>query len=158
MFLSYIQTITQKGGTEMKTKGFIMLAVFISCFLWINGAWAATAGYIDSGQNSTTRRGRCWCRVYRDIVSWQRCANTAIWAILQRPPGIPMVVISKATAPVVQGSLAGLHATTGNTYGGYFRSNSTNGIGVYGYANATTGNTYGGYFESSSTSGKGVFG
>ena len=57
MFLSYIQTITQKGGMEMKTKGFIMLAVFISCFLWINGAWAGTAGYIDSGQNSVTGYG-----------------------------------------------------------------------------------------------------
>ena len=49
-------------------------------------------------------------------------------------------------------------ATTGTTYGVYGESRSTSGRGVYGWAAATTGTTYGVYGESRSTSGRGVFG
>ena len=49
-------------------------------------------------------------------------------------------------------------ATTGTTYGGYFRSSSTSGRGVFGYAAASSGGTCGVYGSSASTDGVGVFG
>ncbi len=49
-------------------------------------------------------------------------------------------------------------ATSGETYGGYFQSDSTQGRGVRGESTAASGNTSGVYGRSDSTSGRGVFG
>lgn len=49
-------------------------------------------------------------------------------------------------------------ASSGYTYGVYGRSYSSSGKGVVGHATATSGGTYGGWFQSESTDGKGVRG
>jgi len=46
----------------------------------------------------------------------------------------------------------------GEKYGGFFRANGENGIGVYGEARNSSGYTFGGYFESESDDGRGVYG
>ena len=114
MFLSYIQTIRQKGGTEMKTKGFIMLAVFISCFLWINGAWAATAGYIDSGQNSTTGLGGVVGAEYTGTN------GRAISGYASAATGYCLGWFLQSDSTSGIGVYGYASATTGTTYGGYF--------------------------------------
>jgi hypothetical protein len=52
----------------------------------------------------------------------------------------------------------GDYATSGFTYGGYFFSWSTRGVGVYGSAEAADGITYGGYFINKSINGIGLYG
>jgi hypothetical protein len=49
-------------------------------------------------------------------------------------------------------------ASSGTNYGVYGLSYSSGGTGVYGWANATSGPTYGVYGQSDSTNGRGVFG
>jgi hypothetical protein len=51
-------------------------------------------------------------------------------------------------------------STSGDTYGGYFKSYSSDGTGVYGLVTSTsgTGNTHGGYFVSLGSLGIGAFG
>jgi len=49
-------------------------------------------------------------------------------------------------------------ATSGNTRGGYFKSDSINGMGVFGWAPATSGNAYGVVGQSNADSGRGVYG
>ena len=89
-------------------------------------------------------------------------------------PATSMVGIgtSNPQAPLhVQGSELGVvgmaTAESGNTYGGYFQSYSTSGVGVSGISEATgvrgaalatSGDAYGGHFSTSSTQGTGVAG
>lgn len=46
----------------------------------------------------------------------------------------------------------------GEKYGGFFKANGENGIGVYGEVPNSSGYTFGGYFESKSDDGRGVYG
>jgi len=177
MFLSHIQTIKQKGGMEMKTKGFIMLAVLISCFLWINGAWAETKGYIDSGQNSITGYGVVGAEYRgttgRAIDGWASASTgytyggyfqsnstsgTGVYGYAQASAGGTCGGEFASNSTGGTGVRGWASASTGYTYGGDFRSNSTSGRGVQGYASASTGDTYGGSFGSNSTNGTGVKG
>ncbi len=57
-----------------------------------------------------------------------------------------------------RGIFASALAPTGSTYGGDFRSASTTGRGIFGYATATTGQAIGGDFRSDASSGTGIFG
>jgi hypothetical protein len=118
-----------KGGRVMKKNAIVLtVAISVSCFMAINGAWAGTAGYSDSGQNGTTNHG---------------------------------VVGATYTGTTDDASAIAGHATalTGAISGGYFESDSVDGIGVYGKATATGfGSTYGGYFENKSDSGAAVLG
>jgi len=80
--------------------------------------------------------------------------------------------IAAASAGAIYGGyfLAGspnghaVHAETTDTSGGgvptagYFKSTSTSGRGITGFASGATGTNYGGYFLSSSTAGRGVYG
>ena len=63
--------------------------------------------------------------------------------------------VTSGTSATIKGTNT---ATSGNNFGVYGRSNSTDGRGVFGYAAATTGTNEGVYGESSSTSGRGVYG
>jgi len=150
MFLSYIQTIT-RGGMEMKTKGFIMLAVFISCFLEISRVWADTAGYIDSGQNSITYHGVVGAR-------YNGTGGSAIYGSAAATTGATRGGSFQSNSTSGTGVYGWAGASTGYTYGGSFQSWSTSGTGVHSWASATTGYTYGGRFYNSSTDGTGVYG
>jgi hypothetical protein len=164
---------------DMKTKGFLMVAMFISYVLWTHGVWAETKGYIDAGQNSTTGIGVLGAR-YDGTVNGQ----AAIFGLAYAPTGQTWAgqftnfstsgtgVFGSATATsgktyggwFTTNSITGIGvrgtsgATSGTNYGGWFQNLSTSGFGVFGFASATTGNTFGGYFQSYSTSGRGVEG
>ncbi len=153
MFLSYIQTITQKWRMEMKTEGLIMLAVLLSWFLWINGAWADTAAYISSVPNSITHNGVLGVD-YTGVVNNQ----AAICGRVNTPYGMTYAGYFQNHSTGGYGVYGWADAASGTTYGGYFRSNSTRGYGVYGWASATSGITSAGYFQSDSISGYGVYG
>jgi hypothetical protein len=56
-----------------------------------------------------------------------------------------------------KGLLGEALATSGITYGGYFKSNSTSGRGVIGVAETSTGTNYGVYGKTKSPSGYGVY-
>ncbi len=57
-----------------------------------------------------------------------------------------------------RGVFASALATTGSNYGGDFRSASSDGRGIFGYATSTTGKGIGGDFRTDSPNGKGVIG
>lgn len=139
----------------MKAKCFVMLAMLISCVFGVNGVWADTALYIDNAQI-------CYVGLCEGVVHVEYGGiGTDEGAIFgyahagnnQRNYG--GYFRSDSTNGLGVWGVA--NATSGQTYGGSFRSYSTSGTGVAGYASATTGPTYAGYFEDRSTSGKGIF-
>lgn len=89
-------------------------------------------------------------------------------AFLQSIP-TPLALTGNSSTHIIRGQNASTvnsasalsgHAsgTTGITFGGHFRSDSTTGRGVYGQATAASGVNYGLYGESASTSGIGAYG
>lgn len=135
----------------MKARGFIMVAMFISCVLWTHGVWAGRAEYIDSGQTSI---GGVVGAKYTGTLQ----SGSAIKGDAVASAGYTRGGYFRSYSPVGVGVAGYAQASSGANWGGWLQSNSTSGIGVYGMALAASGYTYGGVFESRSTSGTGVWG
>jgi len=70
--------------------------------------------------------------------------------------GLDLPFTGDASAGEAILSIANTSTSASGAHGGYFRTDSSKGKGVYGYASAASGATHGGYFVSDSSGGKGV--
>jgi hypothetical protein len=138
---------------DMKRKGLILCALFVSCFLGINVVLAETKGYIDSGQNPLLGNGVVGAK-YTGAIG----GKSAIYGWASATSGTTVGGRFLNLSASGSGVYSTASASSGTTFGGKFESFSTSGRGVQGLAAATTGATIGGSFESRGTAGKGVSG
>lgn len=142
----------RKGETDMRTIRYFVMAFCLTWALGLQGAWAATAGYSDAGQNGVTGVGVVG-------ANYTGTSGVAISGFAVEPTGTTYGGTFFSNSTSGRGVYGVAFATTGTTYGGDFSSASSEGTGVRGLATATgTSTTYGGYFESRGQAGGGVIG
>jgi len=136
----------------MKPKGFIILAVALSCIVGVQGVEALTQGYIDSGQNGITGYG-----VVGATYTGSSTNDCAVSGFASASTGTVYGVYGNCNSNLGRGVFGYAQHSSGYVWGVYGQSNSSSGGGVYGIAAGTSGYNHGVYGKSDSTLGTGVY-